>query len=103
MARIGRRDLLRDGKLVFVPPKMYCFCTADLRIGRFSPLLTKDQDTFKTRINAGFPCIFDNFEYDCFGGRNLRVWFESYLRSYFFLESYGSAAFPRSADLGERR
>src|SRR5450631_1019830 len=35
-------------------------------------------------VNTGFACILEKFEYDCFGGRNLRVWFESYLRSHSF-------------------
>jgi len=47
-------------------------------------LLRKIDYSAKTRVNAGFPCIFEKFEYDCFGGRNLRVWFESYLRSHSF-------------------
>jgi hypothetical protein len=52
--------------------------------GAFLRLLRKVGSIAKTRISTGFACILEKFGYDCFGGRNLRVWFESYLRSQFF-------------------
>ncbi len=50
----------------------------------FLRLLRKIGNIVKTRVSIGFACILEKFKYDCFGGRNLRVWFESYLRSHSF-------------------
>jgi hypothetical protein len=73
-------------------------------------LLRKIGNIVKTRVSTGFACILEKFEYDCFGGRNLRVWFESYLRSHSFsyvywifapvgIESSGNVS-KESADAG---
>jgi hypothetical protein len=42
----------------FHAQKMYCFCTADLRLGRFSPLLTKDQRHLQNPHQRWFPLYF---------------------------------------------
>jgi hypothetical protein len=53
----------------------------------FLRFLRKTTSTLETPVNAGFACILGKFKYDCLGGRNLGVWFESYLRSHSFSDS----------------
>src|ERR1700683_5595272 len=73
---------------IFAPKKCTAFVLPTSDLAGFPRFLLKIRDIIKNRVNTGFPCIFDNFEYDCFGGRNLREWFESYLRSQSFPDTY---------------
>src|ERR1039458_10031878 len=53
-----RRGLAARTVRDFHAPKMYCFCTADLRLGRFSPLLTKDQRHLQNPRQRWFSLYF---------------------------------------------
>src|SRR5450631_4210325 len=75
-----RRPVSRNFEL----EKCTAFVLPNCDLGVFQRLFRKIGNMVRARVNTGFACILEKFEYDCFGGRNLRVWFESYLRSHSF-------------------
>ena len=79
-----------------IAPKKTCtaFVLPIRDLKGFLRFLRKTTNTLETLVNAGFAFVLGKFEYDCLGGRNLRVWFESYLRSH----SFGAAESSMSPD-----
>ena len=67
-----------------IAPKKTCtaFVLPIRDLKGFLRFLRKTTNTLETLVNAGFACVLGKFEHDCLGGRNLRVWFESYLRNH---------------------